>query len=395
MMSEDGILLSCTTDGVIEKIYYNDTGVNAAEYSNKLFNEMFGEDYFAKSLGFLAEIKKNSVSFGWEMKLKQDEKGRIINFGGALIDNRILILGASTQISIELLLKDLISINNEQTNEIRMLNKEKSALSGKQTRADNYYFDEITKLNNELVDIQRELSKKNIELARLNEMKNHFLGMVVHDLRNPLSVISSYSEFIEEEMENLSDEQIEFISQIKSSSTFMLNLVTDLLDVTSIESGKLEMKYEDTDIDALICRNIKLQRPFAAKKSITIKYESDFPSYTAKVDPSKMDQVITNILTNAVKYSNPGTEVTARLNVTVDNIIIAVKDQGLGIPKDELGNLFKPFQKTSTKSTGGESSTGLGLFIVKKIVEGHGGKITAESEPGNGSTFTITLPLNR
>ncbi len=395
MMSGDGILLSCTTDGIVENIYYNDTGVIAEEYINKLFNEMFGEDYISKSLGFMAEIKKNSVSFGWEMKFKTDEKGKLLNFGGALIDNQILILGASTQISIELLLKDLISINNEQTNVIRMLSKEKSAQIGTQNRADNFYFDEITKLNNELVDIQRELSKKNIELARLNEMKNHFLGMVVHDLRNPLSVISSYSEFLQEEKENLSEEQIEFISQIKSSSTFMLNMVTDLLDVTSIESGKLEMKYEETDIDHLICRNIKFQRPFAAKKSIAIKYEPAFPSFTAKVDPSKMDQVITNILTNAVKYSNPGTEVTARLEVTADEIIIAITDQGLGIRKNELDNLFKPFQKTSTKSTGGETSTGLGLFIVKKIVEGHGGRITVESEPGKGSTFTITLPLLR
>lgn len=394
-MSGDGILLSCTTDGIVENIYYNDTGVIAEEYINKLFNEMFGEDYISKSLGFMAEIKKNSVSFGWEMKFKTDEKGKLLNFGGALIDNQILILGASTQISIELLLKDLISINNEQTNVIRMLSKEKSAQIGTQNRADNFYFDEITKLNNELVDIQRELSKKNIELARLNEMKNHFLGMVVHDLRNPLSVISSYSEFLQEEKENLSEEQIEFISQIKSSSTFMLNMVTDLLDVTSIESGKLEMKYEETDIDHLICRNIKFQRPFAAKKSIAIKYEPAFPSFTAKVDPSKMDQVITNILTNAVKYSNPGTEVTARLEVTADEIIIAITDQGLGIRKNELDNLFKPFQKTSTKSTGGETSTGLGLFIVKKIVEGHGGRITVESEPGKGSTFTITLPLLR
>jgi len=259
---------------------------------------------------------------------------------------------------------------------------------------DSALYDELSRLNNELVAMQRELAKKNVELEQLNALKNQFLGIAAHDLRNPLSVIMSYSEFLKEDAGAvLNDEQREFLDIIRASSRFMLNLVNNLLDVAQIEAGQLRLDLQPLDLVALIRHNIMLNRVLAAKKQIEIEL-MDEPLPLLLLDASKIEQVLNNLLSNAIKFSPPRTTIRVRVARADDQILLAVQDQGPGIPPNELDKLFKPFQRTSVKSTAGEKGTGLGLSIVKKIVEGHHGKIWVESQVGQGTTFFVALPLS-
>jgi signal transduction histidine kinase len=288
----------------------------------------------------------------------------------------------------------MVRINNEQMNALRRAVKENVVLTGEAQR-DQELYEELSQLNNELVNLQRELSRKNAELARLNELKNQFLGMAAHDLRNPLAAIQAYSEFlIEETGPELSDEHQEFLNVIHESSYFMVQLVNELLDVSTIESGQLRLNRSYTDLVALVRRSVELNNTLAHKKDITLTLEvaGDFP--TVAIDGSKMVQVVNNLISNAIKYSYPDSNVLIRLRRDDGRATLLVADEGQGIPEDETDKLFQYFGRTSVQTTAGERSTGLGLAIARNIVVGHGGEIWAESEVGEGSTFYVSLPLS-
>jgi signal transduction histidine kinase len=249
--------------------------------------------------------------------------------------------------------------------------------------------------NNELSNLGRELQKKNAELVKLDDLKNQFLGMAAHDLRNPISVILTYSDFILEEAgEALAEEHLRFMETISRSSHFMLSMLNDLLDIAKIESGRLELDPEPLDLNALIGRNVVFNRVLAEKKKIGVRFEPGEGLSTVKVDGGKIDQVLNNLISNAVKFSPGGTNVTVRAFRDGESATVSVADEGPGIPDGDLQKLFLPFSRTSVRSTGGEKSTGLGLAIVKKIIQGHGGQIRVESGAAGGAVFTFTLPLS-
>ncbi|MEK8019437.1 MAG: DUF3369 domain-containing protein [Candidatus Parabeggiatoa sp.] len=235
----------------------------------------------------------------------------------------------------------------------------------------------------------------NLEKAnRQNERKNQFLGMAAHDLRNPIGVIQGYGQLLKYDIsDRLDAEQLEYLDGVQTASHFMLRLVNDLLDVAKIESGEWELECLQTDIVSVVTEGISFNRQLANSKQIELVFDYDKNLPQIRVDTSKIQQVMNNLISNAIKYSHVHT--TAKVRVTSDenNIIISVKDEGQGIPKNERDKLFKAFSKTSVKSTAGEKSTGLGLLICLQIVEAHGGKIWVDSEVGVGSTFYVSLPI--
>ncbi len=230
-------------------------------------------------------------------------------------------------------------------------------------------------------------------LLELNQTKNELLGMAAHDLRNPLAVILEASALLLESKGKLDDEQENFINMIKRTSQYMLSIVENCLDVAQIESGKLELRKEDVKLPEFIERIAALNRIFAKKKNIGIKIENPANLKTVEFDSKRIEQVLNNLLSNAIKYSNAGTEVTVEIKQNDQETTVAVRDQGQGIPQDEIGKLFLPFSKTSIQATAGEKSTGLGLLISRKIIESHNGKIWVESEFGKGSVFLFSLPV--
>jgi len=254
----------------------------------------------------------------------------------------------------------------------------------------------MVSLNNELNNLTRELQKKNIQLDQLNQLKNQFLGMAAHDLRNPIGTILMFTEFVlDEHQDCISEECMQMMEIIHNSSRFMLNLLDELLDVVKIESGKLQLRPELINVEAFLTKNIAINSMIATKKQIRIVKNiiEDMPAIEA--DPGKLEQVLNNLISNAIKYSVPGTTITLSVFCTGSEVIFSVADQGQGIPKEEMDLLFKPFAKLSPKGTAGEKSTGLGLTIVKRIIIGHMGRIWVESTQGKGTTVYFSLPVNQ
>lgn len=284
-------------------------------------------------------------------------------------------------------------INSELVNRVREL---EGANRPSRRSADEPLFEEFTRLNNELADAQRELAKKNAALAALNEQKNRLLGMAAHDLRNPLGVIMSYAKFLNHMAgAKLDEKELQFVAQIEKSSQFMLRLLEDLLDVSQIESGQLNLALAPTDLVALVKGNVELNRVLAGAKDISIELEVPAALPPVDMDATKIEQVLNNLISNAVKYSHAGTTVRVSLESGAEEVRVSVRDQGQGIPAAELDKLFQAFSKTSVRSTAGEKSTGLGLAITRKIVEGHGGRIGVASRVGEGSTFSFALPVRK
>jgi signal transduction histidine kinase len=231
------------------------------------------------------------------------------------------------------------------------------------------------------------------QLSKANAAKNRFLGMAAHDLRNPLASIRGLAEFLRDGVVGpLSPEQIDLINTIHEASQGMLDLVNELLDVATIESGELKINLEPHNLTELIEKNIYLANIEAAKKRTKIVFAA--PGHTAvlPIDPGKIKQVVANLLSNALKYSPAGSTITVELHHGKGTWAFSVKDQGPGIPENERDKLFKDFGRLSVKTTGGEKSTGLGLAICRKIVDAHRGTITAENLPKRGCEFRVTLP---
>lgn len=245
-----------------------------------------------------------------------------------------------------------------------------------------------------LEEVSAELIAKNAELAQLVEQKNRFLGIAAHDLRNPLGVILGYTDLmLTGDAGSINEEQAEILAVVNSSVEFMLGLINDLLDFSMIQAGALRLDLRPTDLTAVVRKNIAHSRVIAEKKHITISLREDARFEPMVLDRRKIEQVLNNLISNAIKFSHPHTRVEVRLSRRDEHAIISVRDQGVGIPRSEMDELFRPFQKTSARSTAGERSTGLGLMIVRNIVEGHKGRIWVESEVGKGSTFHVELPI--
>lgn len=254
---------------------------------------------------------------------------------------------------------------------------------------------ELEQTNKKLSILHLELQKKNVELTKHINDKNMFLGMAAHDLRNPLNAIQGYSEVLLTNFTKDFDEKISrIIMTISKSSRFMLQLVNDLLDLSVIDLGKMNLKLNEEDILALIKNNCLINDSIAEKKGIRVifKHDNDIPKIVC--DSYKIEQVLNNIISNAIKFSHSGSEINVFLKKIGNNtILISITDKGVGISKERLEKLFDSLLKSGGKGTAGEPSHGLGLAIVKRIVESHKGKIWAESQSGKGSTFFVELPI--
>ncbi|HEU5079892.1 MAG TPA: hybrid sensor histidine kinase/response regulator [Opitutaceae bacterium] len=248
-----------------------------------------------------------------------------------------------------------------------------------------------THLQNRILIEQQKLLVE--QLKQANDAKNKLVGMAAHDLRNPLASIRGLAEFLTDgTVGPMSPDQLDLVKMIHSESQSMLNLVNELLDVSTIAAGELKINRESCDLAELLEKSVYLSNINAARKSTRISLQTPQAPVTAMIDASKIRQVVDNLLSNAIKYSPPASEVRVRLQKSDTGLEIAVQDQGPGIPEGERHRLFKDFGTLSVKPTGGEKATGLGLAICHKIVEAHQGSIAATNLPNGGCEFSIQLP---
>lgn len=239
-------------------------------------------------------------------------------------------------------------------------------------------------------ELIKEHDQQNKLLKDIVEQKNELLGMAAHDLRNPLSAIQGFSELLEEQV----DESFkQYATIISKESMKMLQLLNDLLDISKIEAGRLDLRMDECDYVPLVRQNINMNSFIARNKNINIVSRLKIANQMLRIDQGKIEQVLNNLLSNAIKYSYPGSTITVKVFRDEDNVTTQIIDQGQGIPSKEIDQIFSAFKTSSVHPTGSETSHGLGLAIVKKIIEGHNGEINVHSIWGKGSVFTFTLPV--
>jgi len=236
----------------------------------------------------------------------------------------------------------------------------------------------------------KEIEAKNVDLVKLNQDKNEFIGIVAHDLKNPLSAIKGYSEEIEEYCQEMPTKEIAELSGfIQKASAKMSTLITNLLDVNQIESGNIRLQLDSIDILPVIKNIVQDYSKRAKDKDIELHFSHTSANFHAHTDVDAVGQILDNIISNAVKYSPLGKNIYINLLVKKGKIRCEIKDKGQGLSTNDQKKLFGKFSRLSTKPTGGEHSTGLGLFIVKKLVEAMNAEIWCESELGKGATFIV------
>ena len=386
-----GVAILCGRDGVVRSVIRDDLGVRGDIIGQRL-TQLVDRSSREKAQRFLAEAVSTGAAFDWELGMRRDGEIRLLHFAAAATEGDMLIVvAAPSRSAVARYYDELMRVNNEQTNALRAALKPRIPDDVRDRDADAY--EKMMRLNSELANTQRELTKKNLELERANKLKNQFLGMAAHDLRNPIGAIRSFSNLLLDPHFPVTPErQKDFLQRIRGSSEFMLALINDILDLSAIESGQLRLDARPIDIARLIRDNIELNRMLAEEKAITIALttEPDVPRIVA--DPRKVEQILNNLLSNAVKYSARATTVRVEVRPEGDGVLIVVADEGQGIPAEELATILKPFQRGTPKGTAGEKSTGLGLAIVKRLVDGHGGRLSYESEVGRGTTFSVWLP---
>jgi signal transduction histidine kinase len=253
----------------------------------------------------------------------------------------------------------------------------------------------VLKRTAELKSANRRLAAQTGELRRANRFKTEILGTIAHDLKNPLGVIMGRSEMLSDflAMQPLPEAQVrDQIRHVRDSAKRLTGMVDSLISDAMNDALDITVRREPLDLLGLVGDVVEANRPLADRKNQTITVNGP-DSVTACGDQDRLWEAVDNLVSNAIKYTPPGGSVRIELERDGTNSVVHVRDTGPGLSPEDVGRVFGRFQRLSAKPTGGESSTGLGLSIAKRIVDLHRGNISAESAgPGHGATFTISIP---
>jgi signal transduction histidine kinase len=249
----------------------------------------------------------------------------------------------------------------------------------------------ISRRPNERFDTDKDLSSERARSDTALATRDEFLGLVSHDLRNMLNGMIGFAAVIEEVAhENHGDEIVMHAQRIQRSGARMNRLIGDLVDVASIEAGRLAVTRVLGDPTPVVREAVEAFQTLASGRGITLVTEIVTPSLMTAFDPARILQVLINLLSNAIKFTSAKGRVAVRVERVREEIVFAFRDTGVGIPAEMLEAVFERFLQVTVNDRRG---LGLGLYISKCIVEGHGGRIWAESKLGEGSTFSFTLPI--
>ena len=240
----------------------------------------------------------------------------------------------------------------------------------------------------------RELEADNEKLSDLNRMKDVFLGTASHELKTPLTSVIAYAELLDDHEGKLSrDQGREFVGRLRAEAQRLLGLIEDILDLSRLESGKFALKPRRLDLNEVVRGAVETTRPMAQKYGVVVQAElqSDLPLLT--VDEVKVRQVLVNLIVNAVKFSPRGQAVVLRAKLDGSFVRVEVTDRGPGIAPDTATHIFELFGQNVPEDADARGGLGIGLHLVKRITELHGGHVGVNSRPGEGSTFWVRLPL--
>jgi signal transduction histidine kinase len=254
--------------------------------------------------------------------------------------------------------------------------------------------------NKELEERNAKLEAVYSKLKELDRLKSSFLATVSHELRTPLTSIIGYSEMLAEGLAGpLNQEQVDYVRTIMDKGESLLKLISSILDISQIEAGKVRLTFEPTAIQDVVHQSVTSLKPQAAKKGISLEASAPQAKVMGLADKERLKQVVTNLLTNAVKFTPRGgkvkvtlTELAVQEELGKPGYRVLVEDTGVGIPPDQFEKIFQSFYQVDSSSTREFGGAGLGLSIVKSFVEAHGGLVRVSSEVGRGSRFLLVIP---
>jgi signal transduction histidine kinase len=242
----------------------------------------------------------------------------------------------------------------------------------------------------------REIADKSRQLETANKHKSEFLANMSHELRTPLNAIIGFSEVLLERLfGELNEKQDDYLKDIHASGKHLLQLINDILDLSKVEAGRMELDLATFDVPAAIANAMTLIRERAQRHNIALALDADPQLGEIVADERKFKQILLNLLTNAVKFTPDGGQIKVAARRSADGLVVAVHDTGIGIAPEDQQAVFEEFRQVGRSYTNKQEGTGLGLTLTRKFVELHGGRIWLESEPGKGSTFTFTIPAQR
>ena len=240
----------------------------------------------------------------------------------------------------------------------------------------------------------RELADKSRQLEVTSQHKSEFLANMSHELRTPLNAIIGFSEVLSEKMfGELNEKQEEYLKDIHASGTHLLSLINDILDLSKIEAGRMELELSEFHLPTALDSALTLVRERAGRRGIALQINVDSRVGQIQADERKVRQVVLNLLSNAIKFTPEGGRIEVRAERVDGHVEVSVIDTGIGIASDDHDAVFEEFRQVGTDYAKKHEGTGLGLALSRKFVELHGGRIWLKSRPGEGSTFTFTIPV--
>ncbi len=290
---------------------------------------------------------------------------------------------------------DLARRVKDQTWELEKLNDELEFRVAQRTESLQKLLDEKVKTEKLLKAQSEALQKANDELRGLDQAKSDFISVVAHQLRTPLSAIKwTLSLFSSGDVGELSEEQKAYMKKMGETNDHMIKLVNDLLDANSVEAGQLSYSFASVQPEEVIEDAVEELAAFAKKRELVLTYAKQ-PLPMIMADAERLHSAFQNLIDNAIKYSRPGGTIAVTAEVAGQMLRVNVADQGIGIPDEQKTHVFERFFRARNAVKAENGGTGLGLFIVKKIIEDHGGSIRFVSRENAGTTFTVELPLKK
>jgi signal transduction histidine kinase len=284
-------------------------------------------------------------------------------------------------------------MSEELREENRRLRGERDLLRRRLAEVEENFLRTVNDSQREVLAMNDALTRANSQLQELDRMKDAFLSMVTHELRTPLTVIAGTTEMFDSGIYGeLTVRQSEMIRQIALQAHRLRQLVNDLLDLSKMEAGMIGLRREMLDPHSLVSATIEQLATVAAQSGVILRNQVSHNLPEVNCDGQRIEQVLANLVSNAIKFTAAGGQVAISSEVEPGHIRFIVADTGHGIPAEALPRVFDKFFQVQSSTESGAKGTGLGLAIVKHIVELHGGEVKAESEAGKGSRFSFTLP---
>lgn len=402
-----GIVILCEMNGKILKVIQDGLGVTPQLPAGKSFNFVVDRASFGKAINFLHELRTHGAAFDWEFNFPVRENSiESLTFGGMTLDDYLVIMGAKTGEHVKQMHDDLLQINNEQMNLLRAAIKSRTELTQELNARDAAAYNELTLLNNELANVQRELAKKNALLEaqkqeleeknfllhEANVSKDKFFSIISHDLRSPFLTVLGYIQNISRNLASYSSEQLETdMLKLQGSAEKLYALLENLLTWSRLQRGAMTYTPEEFELADLVEDVAALFTESAERKQITLKNECE-DRLMVYADEAMINTVLRNLVSNALKFTHPGGSIRIFAHAADQRVEVGVADTGTGIPPEDLPKLFRIDAQYTNTGTAGEAGTGLGLSLCQDLAAKHGGAIRVESEVGQGTTFRFTLP---